>query len=110
MATSRSNKVRLYIPSKDRYGNRVSNRKVRAGAEQLFVHCFTGCTRLQGIGTYRSDADELVQEKIEIIESNATDEELQTHLPALRAFAQKMKMVLNQEAVSLEIHGVLEFV
>jgi len=81
-----------------------------AEAEQLFVQCFGGCTRWQGIGTYRSEADELIQEEIALLESNATDEELQTHMPALRAFAEKMKGALDQEAVALEINGVLEFV
>ncbi len=110
MGTIRGNKVRLYVPSKDRRGKRVKNRKAVAEVEALFARSFGGCTRWQGVGTYVSAADRLIKEEVVIVESNATDEELKTHLPALRALAEKMKVDLNQEAVALEINGVLEFV
>jgi hypothetical protein len=35
---------------------------------------------------------------------------LAEHLPTVRAFAEQMKLKLNQEAVALEVNNVLEFI
>jgi hypothetical protein len=106
----RRNKVRLYIPSKDRRGKRVSNRKVVAEAEELFVHCFGGCTLLEARGVYLEEGGKFIRERIKIIESSCTDDELGEHLPTVRAFAERVKVELNQEAVALEVNNVLEFI
>jgi hypothetical protein len=108
--TARCNKVRLYVPSKDRHGKRVSNRKVVTEAENLFAQLFGGCTCLDARGTYISEGDILIRERINIVESSCADDDLVKHLPTVRAFAEQMKLKLNQEAVALEINNVLEFI
>ena len=108
--TTRRNKVRLYVPSKDRHGKRISNRKVAAAAERLFSRCFGGCTCFAARGVYSSETGTLIKERIRIVESSCTDNELAQHLPDVRAFAEQMKSKLRQEAVALEINNRLEFV
>jgi len=108
--TERRNKVRLYIPSKGRHGKRISNRKVAATAEELFSRCFGGCTCFEARGVYFGETGTLIKERIRIIESNGTDNELAQHLPDVRAFAEQMKSKLRQETVALEINNMLEFV
>jgi hypothetical protein len=108
--TALRNKVRLYIPSKDRHGKRVSNRKVAAEAENLFARLFGGCTCLDARGAYISEGGRFIKERIKMVESSCTDDNLAKHLPTVRAFAERMKLDLNQEVVALEINNVLEFI
>jgi len=108
--TARRNKVRLYVPSKDRHGKRINNRKVAVEAEALFARLLGGCTRFEARGTYFSETGTVIRERIKIVESACTNDELAEHLPAVQAFAEQIKLELKQETIALEINNVLEFI
>jgi len=95
---------------KDRQGKRIGNRKVAAEAEELLARLFGGCTCFEARGVYFGETGTFVKERIRVVESFGTDDELTQHLPSVRAFAAQMKLTLQQEAVALEINNVLELV
>lgn len=107
---SRNNRVRLYIPSRDRHGKHVANEKLTAAAEELFARLFGGCTCFDARGIYVVETGRFIKERIKIVESICTQQELAKHLPAVRTFAVRVKSELKQEALALEINSVLEFI
>lgn len=102
--------IKLYIPSTQDINKTTDNSKQVKKALELFGGLFGGATEYQALGSWVSDKLGLVVEKVTIVESYATAEQVESGLETVIKHGQKIKKEMNQEAVSLEYDNKLYFI
>ena len=107
---SLDHQVRLYIPSTTNINEKTDTTAYFTEALALFGELFGGSTGTDAIGSWVSPERGLVTEKITIVESYATKEQISAGLGEVIRFAHKIKTELSQEAVSLEYDNKLYFI
>lgn len=104
------NKVSIYVPSTMNVSNACDNTEyVRNTIKQLSLW-FGGATASKAIGGWVSQAGEVVVEDVTIVYSFCTSEQLQEHAHDIVALCQSIKQDMQQEAVTLEIKGQVQFI
>jgi hypothetical protein len=102
--------VKIYIPGTVNVNHKTNNQKYIDLALNLFSGCFGGSTKYQAIGTWISPGSGLIKERINIIESYCTENDLKNNIDIIIEFCKKLKYELNQENISLEINNKLYFI
>jgi hypothetical protein len=102
--------VKIYIPGTTNVNQKTDNSKYINLALNLFSGYFGGSTKYQAIGTWISPVNGLIKERINIVESYCTENDLNNNIDAIIDFCKKLKFELNQENISLEINNKLYFV
>ncbi|MFG3611434.1 hypothetical protein [Rummeliibacillus stabekisii] len=95
-----SNKISVYIPSTE------ENRAMVNRTLFLLSELFGGATVIDGQGSWISDSNELVIEKLNIVYSY-TDTLEDDRLFKVIDFAKEIKQEMKQEAISVEINDSL---
>lgn len=104
------NKVSIYVPSTMNVNDVCDNTEyVRNTIKQLSLW-FGGATASKAIGGWVSAAGEVVVEDVTIVYSFCTSERLQDHAHDIVALCQSIKHDMQQEAVTLEINGQVQFI
>jgi len=106
---SLSHNIRLYIPSTINIDKKINTDNYINEGLKLFGGWFGGCTSYKAIGSWLSK-NNVVIEKITIIESYATSEQVEKNLKNVLEFGKRIKLELEQEAVSLEYDNKLYFI
>lgn len=104
--------VKIYVPSTvdvNKEGTNLQKYFVNKGLS-LFSSYFGGSTAYKAIGAWNSNNLGLVTEKITIIESYCSPENLENNIENVLNFAREIKSEMKQEAVSLEINSKLYLV
>ena len=107
-----NHKICVYIPS-TYDGNKPAKRMQKAvtkKAAKRFSILFGGATAQQAHGFWVSGEKGLIAEKQVIVYSNCTESDKVSKSEAVRTFAQAVCKVMKQEAVTVEIDGVMEFI
>jgi len=103
--------VRVYIPSKDKYGQSLSE-NAKAMLEYdivgVMVDCYGGCTLTTGEGAWTNDKYEVVKESMTIVSSYTDDETEAEKRDQLVKLAEWIKDYAKQEAVLISIKPVDE--
>lgn len=107
---SLSHNIKLFIP-----GTVNINQEIEAGewvedTQILFSDLFGGATTYKAIGSWASMERGLVNEKIIVVESFGTSEQVEAGLDKVISWATVIKLSLKQEAVAIEYDGKLYFV
>lgn len=102
--------IKLYIPSTINIDQTIDNQSIIDNTLKLFSGFFGGATSYDAKGAWLSSVKGLVVERIVIIESYATKDQIDTNLEAVLSYALKIKKELNQEAISLEYDNELYLV
>lgn len=102
--------IKVYIPSTFSVDQTINNDKLISDTLKLFSGWFGGATSYDAKGAWLSSVKGLVVEKIVIVESYATKEQIDENLEAVLKHALKIKHDLKQEAVSLEYDNELYLV
>jgi hypothetical protein len=98
--------VRIYVPSTININESDDSIFWPNKALELLCKLFGGSTCMPSYGAWLSEG-KLVKEKIKIIFSHCTEEQLQNSLDEICDFCLKMKSELKQEAISLDINNEL---
>lgn len=103
--------VSIYVPStKGTERAEELGEKVAEQVAERFSALFGGATMTQGIGFWIGENKVLVRERVLIVYSCCTAEQLDEHGPEVRALAEQVKSEMEQEAVSVEAQRKLYFV
>lgn len=99
--------IKIYIPGTISIDQTSDNTGIINDTLKLFSGYFGGSTSYEAKGAWLSSVKGLVVEKITIVESYATKQQVDEHLEAVLRHALKIKHDLKQEAVSLEYDNEL---
>lgn len=103
-------KVSIYVPSTQNVNVPIDNsEQVRSVITEL-SRLFGGATATQAVGGWVSESGETILEKVSIVYSFCTSEQLREHFEDVYGIAQRIKDEMQQEAVTLEINGQVKFV
>lgn len=107
-----ANKVTLYIPSTTDVDSKLSEdaaAEVVNRAARLLADRFGGATAVPAQGAWVAESGKLVVERITLV--YAFSGKLTTDdLESIKLFCEALKVELKQEAIAVEINGVLAFV
>lgn len=107
-----THKISLFVPSTYE-GNKPAKRMQRKAVKKAasrFSRYFGGATAQQARGFWFSSEKGLIEEKQIIVYSNCTYTDKVSKSEAVRTFAKALCKWMKQEAVTVEIDGVMEFI
>jgi hypothetical protein len=99
--------IKLYIPSTKEADKVTDNAQVVADTLELFSKLFGGATSFEARGAWVSDSKGLIVERITIVESYGTAEQVDANIEEVLLYARTIKHTMLQEAVSLEYDNEL---
>lgn len=103
-------RVAIYVPSTINVNEATDNsEQVKQTITELSL-LFGGATASQAVGGWVSESGETVIERVTIVYSFCTSEQLNAHFEDVYNIAQRIKKDMAQEAVTLEINGQVKFV
>lgn len=107
------NEVQMIICTMDKDNNLLEFEKVETAKKEtikLFTETFGGATITEAAGTWLANG-QLEQEKNYVISSNADDSSMSSGtLKLIKEQAEKVKELLQQDAVSVKVNGTLFFI
>lgn len=104
------NKISIYVPSTYNVNNEINNRIYVIYVMKELSNIFGGATEIQANGCYLSNNGELIEEKINIIYSYCSKEQLEENMNKIIAICELLKNDMQQECISLEINNKLTFI
>jgi hypothetical protein len=105
--------IALYIPSKDGNGKLIDEKKravILSKVENDFLKRFERVTETEAVGLWKSHSGLITRERITIVRSYYDIQYNDTVRKGVKKVAEMVKTMLNQDCVSLEQNGDLEFV
>lgn len=103
-------KVSVYVPSTVNVSEQVDNSEQVKNVIRELSQLFGGATATQAVGGWVSESGETILERVTIVYSFCTSEQLREHFEDVYGIAQRIKQEMSQEAVTLEINGQVKFV
>ena len=104
-----NNKISIYVPSTIE-GNIPIIKQYRASVAKLLCRFFGGATDIVTEGYYLANNGELIKERINIVYSFCSDEQLKNNLPKVIKICEYLKKEMQQECISLEVNNKLTFI
>jgi len=106
-----SHKISLYVPTRDR-NNKPVDKKVINNMLDLTAKTFSevngGATSTQALGYWKTLEGKLIKEKVTIVFSYC--ENLEIAIEKAIEIGEKLKIMSNQEAISLEVNNEIYFI
>ena len=102
--------IKLYIPSTIETNKSADNRAQVDETLILFSQLFGGATSYDAVGAWESAKAGLVKEKVKIVQSYATGEQVEESIDLVIRHAEQIKIEMSQEAISLEYDNKLYFI
>lgn len=103
-------KVSVYVPSTVNVSEQTDNSEQVKNVIRELSQLFGGATATQAVGGWVSESGETILERVTIVYSFCTSEQLREHFEDVYGIAQRIKEEMSQEAVTLEINGQVKFV
>lgn len=103
-------KVSVYVPSTVNVSEQTDNTEQVKSVIRELSKLFGGATATQAVGGWVSESGETILERVTIVYSFCTSEQLRQHFEDVYGIAQRIKTEMSQEAVTLEINGQVKFV
>ena len=106
-AVKLDSRVSIYVPSTTDTDKPADNRETVEAVAAKLSAMFGGATATTARGYWVSQSAGLVGEGVTVVYSNATTADIESHAAEIVAICQQIKEDMRQEAVSLEINGIL---
>ena len=103
-------KVSIYVPSTQNVSEHCDNSEQVKKVITELAQMFGGATASEAVGGWVCENGETVLERVTIVYSFCTSEQLRQHFDDVYGIAQRIKKEMQQEAVTLEINGQVKFV
>ncbi|WP_227551677.1 DUF3574 domain-containing protein [Metabacillus sediminilitoris] len=101
--------VKIYVPSTYNIDQPIDNTPYVNKSLEEFSRMFGGATAINGTGSWLSDDNKLIKEKVTIVYSYAEDLD-KTKINQVVDYAKSLKEELKQSSVSLEVNGKMYFI
>lgn len=103
-------KVAIYVPSTVNVNETVSNEKQVMEITKRLSVLFGGATASDAVGGWMANDGQTVIEKIKIVYSYCTSEQLKDNIDTILEICENLKKEMSQEAITLEINGQVKFI
>lgn len=100
-------RVAVYVPSTQDVNHAADNAEQVQRVARELSEMFGGATATTARGFWVSDSAGLVAESVTIVYASCTDKQYHEQVPEVLRIAQRIKAEMQQEAVSVELDGVL---
>lgn len=102
--------LKIYVPVYDPLEKVAETLDFSHQTAMLLSHLFGGCTVSPSNGYWINNTGELVEDKINIVYSFTDEDTLSLYRDVVENFCKEIKKELSQDAISLEIDGILNFI
>ncbi len=106
----RTNQISVFIPTTLDVDKQVDTRPFVEKTLNFLAERFGGATSKEAQGVWNSDEVGLVGETVYIVQSFATQNDINEHLDSVVDYIKKLKVELRQEAMALEINNKLSLI
>lgn len=103
-------KVAIYVPSTVNVNETASNEKQVMEIIKRLSVLFGGATASDTVGGWVANDGQTVIEKIKIVYSYCTSEQLKDNIDTILEICENLKNEMSQEAITLEINGQVKFI
>lgn len=103
-------RVAVYVPSTQGPAENTDNSEQVQRVARELSEMFGGATATTARGFWVSDSAGLVAEAVTIVYASCTDRQYHEQVPEVIRIAQRIKEEMKQEAVSIELDGILYIV
>lgn len=103
-------RVAVYVPSTQGPAENTDNSEQVQRVARELSEMFGGATATTARGFWVSDSAGLVAEAVTIVYASCTDRQYHEQVPEVIRIAQRIKEEMQQEAVSIELDGILYLV
>ncbi|MGM0889161.1 MAG: DUF3574 domain-containing protein [Bacillota bacterium] len=101
--------VKIYVPSTYNVDQPIDNTPYVNKSLEEFSKMFGGATAIDGTGSWLSDDNQLIKEKVTIVYSYAEDLD-KKKINKVVTYAKSLKEEMKQSSVSLEVNGKMYFI
>ncbi|MEW5552153.1 DUF3574 domain-containing protein [Peribacillus frigoritolerans] len=101
--------VKIYVPSTYNVDQPIDNTPYVNKSLEEFSKMFGGATAIDGTGSWLSNDNQLVKEKVTIVYSYAEDLD-KKKINQVVAYTKSLKEEMKQSSVSLEVNGKMYFI
>ncbi|WP_318285090.1 MULTISPECIES: DUF3574 domain-containing protein [Peribacillus] len=101
--------VKIYIPSTYNVDQPIDNTPYVNKSLEEFSKMVGGATAIDGTGSWLSDDNQLIKEKVTIVYSYAEDLD-KKKINKVVTYAKSLKEEMKQSSVSLEVNGKMYFI
>ena len=108
-----SSNVKILVPSTVSVDKSLDDSEFNSEVDKALTFMgklFGGSTASNALGTWVSDDLGLVREKVKVVESYTTSDDLESHIDSVVDYALSLKSRLQQEAIGLIVNNELYFV
>lgn len=103
-------KVAIYVPSTIDVDKEVNNEQQVLQIIKKLSLLFGGATASDAVGGWVANDGQTVIEKIKIVYSYCTSEQLKENIDTILEICENLKKEMLQEAITLEINGQVKFI
>lgn len=103
-------RVAVYVPSTQGPAENTDNSEQVQRVARELAEMFGGATATSARGFWVSDSAGLVAEAVTIVYASCTERQYHEQVPEIIRIAQRIKQEMQQEAVSIELDGILYIV
>lgn len=103
-------KVAIYVPSTLNVNEQTDNTAQVMNIIRKLSTLFGGATASDAVGGWVAEDGQTVIEKVKIVYSFCTSDQLKEHISTIIAICEELKTEMSQEAITLEINGQVKFV
>ena len=103
-------KVAIYVPSTLNVNEETDNTAQVMNIIRKLSTLFGGATASDAVGGWVAENGQTVIEKVKIVYSFCTSDQLKEHISTIIAICEELKTEMSQEAITLEINGQVKFV
>ncbi|WP_052045009.1 hypothetical protein [Prevotella amnii] len=103
-------KVAIYVPSTVDVDKEVNNEQQVLQIIKKLSLLFGGATASDAVGGWVANDGQTVIEKIKIVYSYCTSEQLKENIDTILEICENLKKEMLQEAITLEINGQVKFI
>lgn len=103
-------KVAIYVPSTVDVDKEVNNEQQVLQIIKKLSPLFGGATASDAVGGWVANDGQTVIEKIKIVYSYCTSEQLKENIDTILEICENLKKEMLQEAITLEINGQVKFI
>lgn len=105
-----NSKVAIYVPSTINVNETTDNTAQVIRIIRRLAELFGGATASDAVGGWVAEDGQTVIEKVKIVYSFCTSDQLKEHISTIIAICEELKTEMSQEAITLEINGQVKFV
>ena len=102
--------ITIYVPSTTDINKTIDTTEYVEKTASLLSRCFGGSTSTEALGYWQSATAGLVKEKSTMVFSYCSESDIEKNLDDVIDWCEQMRYELKQDAIALELNGIMHFI